>query len=143
MVALGRRAALGGIAAGLAAPAITRAQAWPAGPIRTVVPFPPGGSTDAVARLASPGLQAALGVPIVVAKRSGAAGSIGTGAVASASPDGNTWLLSFDSHAVLETMTTAQQARLVLSTPEECGRFVARETEVWSKVVRDNAIRPD
>jgi len=31
----------------------------------------------------------------------------------------------------------------VLSTPEECGRFVARETEVWSKVVRDYAIRPD
>jgi tripartite-type tricarboxylate transporter receptor subunit TctC len=52
-------------------------------------------------------------------------------------------LAAFREPRVVETMTTAQQARLVLSTPEECGRFVARETEVWSKVVRDNAIKPD
>lgn len=104
MHGLGRRAALGGIAAGLAAPAIAQGAAWPSGPIRIVVPFPPGGSTDAVARLAAPGLQAKLGVPIVVENRAGAAGSIGTGAVASAAPDGNTWLLTFDSHAVLEAL---------------------------------------
>lgn len=102
---IGRRAALGGIAAaGLAAPALAQAPAWPSGPIRIVVPFPPGGSTDAVARLAAPGLQAALGVPIVVENRAGAAGSIGTGVVAGAAPDGNTWLLTFDSHAVLEAL---------------------------------------
>lgn len=104
MRTLGRRAVLGSLAAaGLAAPAIAQGT-WPSGPIKLVVPFPPGGSTDAVARLAAPGLQAALGVPIVVENRTGAAGSIGTGAVARAQPDGSTWLLTFDSHAVLETL---------------------------------------
>jgi tripartite-type tricarboxylate transporter receptor subunit TctC len=66
-----------------------------------VVPFAPGGSTDAVARLAAPGLQQRLGVPIVIENRSGAAGSIGTDVVAKARPDGYTWLLTFDSHAVM------------------------------------------
>ncbi len=103
MALIGRRAALGGIAAAsLARPAL--AQSWPTGPIRIVVPFPPGGSTDAVTRLAAPGLQQKLGVPIVVENRAGAAGSIGTGTVARAEPDGNTWLLTFDSHAVLEAL---------------------------------------
>lgn len=77
---------------------------WPAGPIRIVVPFAPGGSTDAVARLAAPGLQQSLGVPIVVENRSGAAGSLGTDVVAKARPDGQTWLLTFDSHATLPAL---------------------------------------
>ena len=77
---------------------------WPAGPLRIVVPFAPGGSTDAVARLASPGLQHALGAPVVVENRSGAAGSLGSDAVAKAKPDGQTWLLTFDSHAVMPVL---------------------------------------
>lgn len=68
------------------------------------MPFAPGGSTDAVARLVSPGLQRRLGAPIVVENRSGAAGGIGTAAVARAAPDGQTWLLTFDSHAVLPAL---------------------------------------
>jgi len=105
MTGCSRRAALAAVVA-LAGQA-TRSQgqeAWPSGPIRIVVPFAPGGSTDAVARLASPGLQQALGVPIVVENRSGAAGSIGTDAVAKARPDGQTWLLTFDSHAVMPAL---------------------------------------
>jgi tripartite-type tricarboxylate transporter receptor subunit TctC len=103
---ISRRAILG---AGLAAPGIVQAgsahaQAWPSGPIRIIVPFAAGGSTDAVARLASPGLTQRLGVPIVVENRSGAAGSLGTHAVAQARPDGNTWLLTFDSHATLPAL---------------------------------------
>jgi tripartite-type tricarboxylate transporter receptor subunit TctC len=78
--------------------------AWPSGPIRIVVPFAPGGSTDAVARLAAPGLQQALGVNIVVENRGGAAGSLGTDVVAKARPDGLTWLLTFDSHAVMPAL---------------------------------------
>jgi tripartite-type tricarboxylate transporter receptor subunit TctC len=104
MTGLNRRGALAGVGAALLArPALAQA-GWPSGPIRIVVPFPPGGSTDAVARLAAPGLHQALGVPIVVENRAGAAGSIGTGAVARAEPDGNSWLLTFDSHAVLEAL---------------------------------------
>jgi tripartite-type tricarboxylate transporter receptor subunit TctC len=88
------------------APFAAQAQgpAWPNGTIRIVVPFAPGGSTDAVARLVSPGLQQRLGVPIVVDNRSGAAGSIGTDAVAKAAPDGQTWLVTFDSHAVMPAL---------------------------------------
>jgi tripartite-type tricarboxylate transporter receptor subunit TctC len=80
------------------------AQSWPNGPIRIVVPFGPGGSTDATARLAAPGLQQAFGVPVVVENRSGAAGSIGADAVAKARPDGQTWLLTFDSHATIPAL---------------------------------------
>ncbi|MCW8086371.1 Bug family tripartite tricarboxylate transporter substrate binding protein [Sabulicella glaciei] len=90
--------------AGLALPAVARAQDWPNGAIRIIVPFAAGGSTDAVARLAAPGLTQRLGVPVVVENRSGAAGSLGTHAVAQARPDGQTWLLTFDSHATLPAL---------------------------------------
>ena len=80
-----------------------RAQAaWPAGAgvIRLVVPFPPGGSVDAVARLAQPGLQRRLGATVIIENQGGGSGSIGAARVARAAPDGGTWLFVFDSHAV-------------------------------------------
>jgi len=112
MKPLSRRVILGGLAAAPVLQAQTQTQAqgmaaeasWPSGPIRIVVPFAPGGSTDAVARLAAPGLQRALGVNVVVENRGGAAGSLGTDAVAKARPDGLTWLLTFDSHAVMPAL---------------------------------------
>ena len=95
---LNRRAALvTGLA--LATPAIAQ-PAWPSGPIRLVAPFPPGGSVDAISRLLQPHLTQALGVPVVVENRGGASGSIGTRDVARAVPDGNSWVLVFDTHAV-------------------------------------------
>ncbi len=91
--------------ASLALPAIARAQtAWPNGPVRIVVPFAPGGSTDAVARLASAGMTGRLGVPVVVENKSGAASSIGADLVAKSKPDGQTWLLTFDSHATMPAL---------------------------------------
>jgi len=96
-----KRAIMAAMPALLAAPHIAKAQAaWPNGPIRIVVPFPPGGSTDALARLLQPHLQADLGVSIIVENRGGASGSLGTAQVARAAPDGNTWLIVFDTHAV-------------------------------------------
>ncbi len=91
-------AALSPIAAQV--PASGQAPGWPSGPIRIIVPFPPGGSVDAVARLAQAGLGQRLGVTVVVENRTGASGSTGTAAVAKAPPDGNTWLVVFDTHAV-------------------------------------------
>ncbi len=100
MTRLTRRTLLGAGTLVLAAPAV-RAQG---NAIRIVVPFAPGGSTDAVARLVAPGLTQRLGVPVVVDNRGGAAGSIGTDVVAKARPDGQTWLLTFDSHATLKAL---------------------------------------
>jgi tripartite-type tricarboxylate transporter receptor subunit TctC len=82
------------------APSAAQAQSWPSGPIRIIVPFPPGGSVDAVARLAQAGLAQRLGVTVVIENRTGASGSTGTTVVAKSPPDGSTWLIVFDTHAV-------------------------------------------
>ena len=66
------------------------AQAWPAKPIRLMVPFPPGGSTDIVARIVAQKLSEKLGQSIVIENRGGAGGTLGTAVVAKAAPDGYT-----------------------------------------------------
>jgi len=98
-ITLTRRVALSALASAAILPAHAQSSS-----IRIVVPFGPGGSTDAVARLVSPGLMQRLGVPIIVENRPGAAGSIGSDAVAKARPDGQTWLLTFDSHATMPAL---------------------------------------
>ncbi len=96
--AITRRGLLAGAAAGLAAPALAQQDGWPRGPIRLVAPYPPGGTIDAVSRLFQPGLQAELGTPVVVENRAGAGGTMGTAHVARSAPDGQTFVLVFDSH---------------------------------------------
>jgi tripartite-type tricarboxylate transporter receptor subunit TctC len=81
--------------AALAAPAIARAQAnWPERPVKLIVPYAPGGSTDLVARPWAEKLTAAFGQQFVVENRGGASGMIGTEAVAKAPADGYTYLVS-------------------------------------------------
>ena len=75
-------------------------QTWPPTPVRFIVPFPPGGTTDQIARRVQPLLQTELKTTIIIENRSGAAGAIGTQAAATAAPDGATFLLVFDSHVV-------------------------------------------
>lgn len=88
------------LALGLAvAPGLAQAQAWPAKPIRIVVPFPPGGIVDLVARQLQPKLQQALGQTLVIDNKSGAGGSLGSAEVARAPADGYTLLLAFDAYA--------------------------------------------
>ena len=76
-----------------------RAQAYPSRPITLVVPFPPGGSTDAAARIMAERMRAPLGQPIVIENVGGAGGSIGVGRVARAAPDGYTFDIGqWDTH---------------------------------------------
>jgi tripartite-type tricarboxylate transporter receptor subunit TctC len=77
-----------------------RAQTWPSGIIKIMVPFPAGGSVDAISRIIQPGLQQRLGATLIIENRAGGSGSIGAAAVAKSPPDGMTWLFVFDSHAV-------------------------------------------
>jgi len=73
---------------------------WPTRPIRCIVPLPPGGGTDATARLCMQQLSEALGVPVVVDNKAGAGGTIGSDIVAHAAPDGYTFgLATSSSHA--------------------------------------------
>lgn len=103
-----RRSVLGSaLAAGALVPFASQAQSWPAGQtIRFTVPFPAGGSTDAVARIVQPGAQQRLGATIIVENRAGGASSIGAAVVAKSPPDGLNWLFVFDSHAVIPTLMT-------------------------------------
>ena len=70
----------------------TQGASYPVKPIRWIIPFPPGGSGDVLARLLSPKLAEALGQQVIVDNRSGASGTIGTVAVARSAPDGYTLL---------------------------------------------------
>ena len=106
--------------------------AYPEKPVTIIVPFPPGGSTDMVARAIAPQLQAKLGQPFVVDNRAGATGAIGATAVKNAAPDGYTFLvasigvyavnpfiqkkLSYDPVKDLDPITVAVRAPNVLVT---------------------------
>ena len=72
------------------------AQAWPAKPVRFIVPFPPGGSTDVAARTVAERLTRAFGQQVVVDNRGGGGGAIGTVEAARAAPDGYTLLFVAD-----------------------------------------------
>jgi tripartite-type tricarboxylate transporter receptor subunit TctC len=90
------------LAVGLAAAASAPAQEarWPVRPVRFIVPFPPGGSVDPLARLVGAKLTAATGQNVVVDNRPGGSGSIGAGIAAKSPADGYTYLFVFDTHAV-------------------------------------------
>jgi tripartite-type tricarboxylate transporter receptor subunit TctC len=96
---LSRRSVLVGAAA-LPFAGAARAQSWPSGPVRLIIPFPPGGSTDALARLVQTGMQQRLGTNIIIENKPGASGAAGTAIAAKSTPDGNTWLVVFDTHSV-------------------------------------------
>jgi tripartite-type tricarboxylate transporter receptor subunit TctC len=91
--------------AGLPAAAVAQGDAYPVRPIRMVVPFPPGGTSDIMGRLIAVKLSEQLGQPVVVDNRGGANGNIGSNLVAKAEPDGYTLVLSgVGSHAINQSL---------------------------------------
>ena len=86
-------------ACALTPPVICAAQDWPTKPLRFIVPFAAGGSTDQVARILGERLSATLGQQIIIDNRGGGNGVLGTALAAKSSPDGYNYLVVFDSHA--------------------------------------------
>ena len=118
------------LAAGAAAlPAVSRiarAQAYPTRPVRIVVTFPAGSTSDILARPMAQWLQERLGQPFVVDNRPGAGGTIGTEAVVRASPDGYTLLLISGAHTVNATLYDKLSFNLIRDIAPVAG--ISRET---------------
>ena len=110
-------------------------QAWPNKPVTLVVPFPPGGATDQIARAIGPQLNKSLNQTFVIDNRAGATGTIGAGSVARSAPDGYTFLVTslgplvivphllktvpYDALTAFDPITVAVQAPNVLVVPEK------------------------
>ncbi len=103
-----RRTALAGglaaLAAPVTAPGVARAQAWPARPVRVVVPYSAGGGADTVGRILFQKLASLTGGSFVIENRGGAGGTIGANAVATAEADGYTILFDASAHASNPTL---------------------------------------
>ncbi len=97
-----RRRAL--LTAALAAPGLALAQNWPSRPLRFVVPFPPGGTTDFVTRLVATEVAKALGQPVVVENKPGAGTVIGVDMVAKSAPDGTSFVTVANSFTANQTL---------------------------------------
>src|SRR5437588_6798624 len=88
------------LALGLLAMIPAWAEEWPAKPVRFIVPYPPGGGTDVIARILQQPLSDALGHPVLIENRGGAGGALGTEAAAKSAPDGYTFLFTLSSHTI-------------------------------------------
>jgi tripartite-type tricarboxylate transporter receptor subunit TctC len=95
---------LAGAAALSAASGGAQAQTWPTRPVRVIVPFQPGGSTDIFARLAAQKLTEHFGKQFYIENIAGATGNVGTAQAARAAPDGHTLLIAFSSYVVNPTL---------------------------------------
>jgi tripartite-type tricarboxylate transporter receptor subunit TctC len=125
--------ALATVAVGLTIATGALAQAWPSKPVTLLVPFPPGGSTDLIARTLGPKLQEKLGSTFIVENKAGATGTVGAGIVKRAAPDGYTIFVSslgpfviaphlikaapYDALKDFDYITVAVQAPNVLAVP--------------------------
>ena len=87
-----------------AANAVAQDPNYPTRTVRLIVPFPPGGSVDVMARLVAAQLQEKLGQPIVIENRPGAVGTVGANVVAKAAPDGHTLVMTIGAHTIIPAL---------------------------------------
>ena len=139
------------VAAGLSLAMSVQAQQWPTKPVKIVVPFPPGGSADPIARAFGNKLSVSLGQQFVIENRGGASGSIGTGYVAKSPPDGYTFVLVFDTHAVnpvlipnmpFDTVRDLAPVMLVGQAPMALAMHPAKPYKAFADVVSAAKARP-
>ena len=140
-------AMLGSLTAG---PAV--AQSWPAKPVKFIVPFPPGGSVDPIARLLAVRLSESLGQQFIVENKTGASGSIGTAFVAKSAPDGYTFVFVFDTHAVnptlipnmpFDTVKDLAPVMLIGTAPMAIGTAIAKPYKSFADVITAAKAKPD
>jgi tripartite-type tricarboxylate transporter receptor subunit TctC len=152
MTTLQRRSLLvGAAAATLGAPVIGRAQGeWPKGPIKIIVPFPPGGSTDPVARIIQAKLIETTGWNIIVDNKPGGTGAVGSAVAAKSPPDGQTWMLTFDSHILNPAFASNLPYKdselinvmLIGRTPQAIAAHPDRPYKTFAEAVEDAKKRP-
>jgi tripartite-type tricarboxylate transporter receptor subunit TctC len=140
-------AAVAACAGTLALPAPAQ-DAWPSRPIRIVVPYPAGGTTDQLARALQQPLADLLGQPIVIDNRAGAGGTLGTDLVAKAAPDGYTFVfgnsgpnaiagllrkLPYDPLKDLRPLSTVAIVPMIMTVPAQSPHRTAREFIAWAR----------
>ncbi len=129
-----------------------QAQEFPTKPVRFIVPFPPGGTVDPLARLIGAKLNAVLGQQFIVDNRTGGSGTIGTGIAAKANPDGYTYVFVFDTHAVnpslipnmtFDTLKDLAPVMLVGRAPYGIITHPAKPYKTFTDVVKAAKAKPD
>ena len=118
---------------------------------RIIVPFPPGGTVDPIARLVQPGLQQRLGTIIVIENKPGASGSIGTAQVAKSPPDGSNWVFVFDTHAVnpflqklsFDTEKDLEPVLLIGTAPNLVATHPGHPFKTFADVIAAAKAKPD
>jgi len=138
----------------LFAPSLAVAQSvtWPSKPVRFVVPFPPGGSVDPLARLIAVRLNESMGQQFIVENKPGASGSIGTAFVAKSAPDGYNFVFVFDTHAVnptlipgmpFDTLKDLAPVMLIGTAPMAIATHPAKPYKTFADVIAAAKAKPD
>jgi len=149
---LHRTAAIVGLALFAIPFAGAQGTAWPTKPVRFVVPFPPGGSNDQLARLLGARLAEITGQTFVVDNRQGASGAIGTAVVAKAPADGYTYLFAFDTHAInpalyrnlpYDTFRDFAPVMLIGTAPQCIAAHAASRYKTMGDVIGAAKAKPD
>ena len=147
-----RRITVAGFVALMALPAGAQNVNWPIKPVRFIVPFPPGGTVDPLARLLGTRLSIALGHQFIVDNRTGGSGAIGTAIAAKSNPDGYTFLFVFDTHAVnpslipnlpFNTVKDLAPVMLVGTAPMAYVTHPAKPYKNFGDVIKAAKAKPD
>jgi tripartite-type tricarboxylate transporter receptor subunit TctC len=133
-------------------PATAQKTHWPTKPVRFIVPFPPGGTVDPLARLVGSKLTPVLGQQFIVDNRPGASGTVGTAIAAKAVPDGYTFVYVFDMHPVnpflipnlpFDTMKDFAPVMLVATAPYAIVTHPGKPYRSFTDVIKTAKAKPD